>query len=361
MSLPYFPAIATTGFTVAFLHAAIPTHWLPFVLVGRAQHWSHARTLAVVALAGLGHVSLTTVLGVVVVWLGISVNARLGNAFPWLAGGALLLLGGFYLWRQWRGKGHSHLFGGHSHGGGHGHEAGHGPHGGMLVDTGHGSVEVSVFETNVPPRFRLYLHDAQGKPQPAPAGNAITLTTLRPDGARQTFAFAPDHDYLEATAELPEPHEFKVELALTHDGHRHRHELKFVEHDHHHGHHHSTVEGHHHSGDGQDEFTQALAANRPPPPTSDRVAITSLFLLLTFSPCEGFLPVYLTGIQHGWPGFALLSAILALATLAGMMVFTSLTWLGLEKLKLQFAERYENGILGGVLCLMGILVILFDH
>lgn len=365
MSLPYFPAIATTGFTVAFLHAAIPTHWLPFVLVGRAQHWSHARTLAVVALAGLGHVSLTTVLGVAVVWLGISVNARMGNAFPWLAGGALLALGGYYLWRQWRGKGHSHLLGGHDHhhAGGHGHEAGHGPHGGMQVDTGHGDVEVSVFETNVPPRFRLYFHDAQGKQQPAPAANAVTLTTLRPDGARQTFAFASGQDYLEATTELPEPHEFKVELALTPDGHNHRHELEFVEHDHHHGpgDAHQHTEGHAPDSRARAKFAEALAANRPPPPTSDRVAITSLFLLLTFSPCEGFLPVYLTGIQHGWPGFALLSAILALATLAGMMVFTSLTWLGLEKLKLQFAERYENGILGGLLCLMGILVILFDH
>ena len=27
-----FLTIAGTGFTVAFLHAAIPTHWLPFVL-----------------------------------------------------------------------------------------------------------------------------------------------------------------------------------------------------------------------------------------------------------------------------------------------------------------------------------------
>lgn len=366
MNLPYFPAIATTGFTVAFLHAAIPTHWLPFVLVGRAQHWSQARTLAVVALAGLGHVSLTTVLGVAVVWLGMSMSARLGNTFPWLAGGTLLLLGGFYLWRQWRGRGHSHWFGrhhAHHHGGEHTHDGGHGPHGGMMVKTGRGGIEVSVFETNVPPRFRLYFQDAQGKPQPAPAGSAVTLTTLRPDGARQKFAFAPEQDYLEATTELPEPHEFKVELALMHDGHSHRHELEFVEHDHHHGpgEAHQHAEGHSPASRVPDKLAEALAKNRPPPPTSDRVAITSLFLLLTFSPCEGFLPVYLTGIQHGWPGFALLSAILALATLVGMMVFTSLTWLGLEKLKLKFAERYENGILGGLLCFMGILVILFDQ
>lgn len=366
MSQTFFQAVAGTGFTVAFLHAAIPTHWLPFVLVGRAQHWSLARTLAVTALAGLGHVALTTLLGVVVVWLGISVNDWLGSAFPLLAGGTLLLLGGFYLWRQWQGKGHSHWFGGqhgHHHGDAHTHDAGHGPHGGMMVHTGDGAVEVSVFETNVPPRFRLYFHDAQGKPQPALAGNAVTLTTLRPDGTRQTFTFAPEQDYLEATAELPEPHEFKVELALTHDGHSHRHELAFVEHGHQHGpgEAHPHAEAHPAGERPQDKLAQALAENRPPPPTSDRVAITSLFVLLTFSPCEGFLPVYLTGIRYGVQGFVVLSLILALATLAGMMVFTSLTWLGLEKLKLQFAERYENGILGALLCLMGLLILLFEH
>jgi nickel/cobalt exporter len=41
--------IAATGFSVAFFHAAIPTHWLPFVLVSRARGWSRsAKTLAVI-------------------------------------------------------------------------------------------------------------------------------------------------------------------------------------------------------------------------------------------------------------------------------------------------------------------------
>src|SRR5437773_11467181 len=44
--------IAFTGFTVAFFHAAIPTHWLPFVAAGRAQRWSHSKTLLITALAG---------------------------------------------------------------------------------------------------------------------------------------------------------------------------------------------------------------------------------------------------------------------------------------------------------------------
>jgi hypothetical protein len=44
--------------------------------------------------------------------------------------------------------------------------------------------------------------------------------------------------------------------------------------------------------------------------------------MLTLSPCEGFLPVYLSGVQFGWRGFVVLSIILAIATLAGMTLFT---------------------------------------
>jgi nickel/cobalt transporter (NicO) family protein len=54
----------------------------------------------------------------------------------------------------------------------------------------------------------------------------------------------------------------------------------------------------------------------------DRVAITSLLALLTFSPCESFVPFYVYGIRYGWIGFALLTAILSVATVTGMIVFT---------------------------------------
>jgi nickel/cobalt exporter len=48
MNSAVFTTITATGFTVAFFHAAIPTHWLPFVLVG--GHWNRAKTLLVTAL-----------------------------------------------------------------------------------------------------------------------------------------------------------------------------------------------------------------------------------------------------------------------------------------------------------------------
>ena len=55
-----YPLLAT-AFAAAFIHAVLPTHWLPFVLVGRGQGWSSARTLGAAALSGtaLGLLSST--------------------------------------------------------------------------------------------------------------------------------------------------------------------------------------------------------------------------------------------------------------------------------------------------------------
>lgn len=82
--------------------------------------------------------------------------------------------------------------------------------------------------------------------------------------------------------------------------------------------------------------------------------------MLTFSPCEGFLPIYLSGIAYGWAGFLLLSAVLTVATLAGMVLFTWITLVGLKQFNLEALDRYEHFILGGVLCFLGVLVMVFE-
>jgi hypothetical protein len=94
---------------------------------------------------------------------------------------------------------------------------------------------------------------------------------------------------------------------------------------------------------------------------SDAAVILGLLALLTFSPCEGFLPVYLSGVDYGWSGFLVLSAVLALATLAGMVLFTWLTLAGLEHVRFSTLERYESGILGALLILLGVAIMVFDR
>ncbi len=229
MDLTVFITLGATGLAVAFIHAAIPTHWLPFVVVARAQGWSRGRALAMVALCSGGHVAMTTALGVGLAWFGFKIDERWGQIYPLVAGGALIAMGLLILFRHWRGwtHGHGHLIEGHcSHG---------------------------------------------------------------------------DHDH------------------------------------------------------GPEKPAE------PPARTSDWAAVASLFAMLTFSPCEGFLPVYLSAVQFGWGGVTLLSLILALGTWAAMLLFTWLTLLGVEKARFRWLEKCEAPVLGTLLLVCGLLVIIVER
>ncbi|MDB6166835.1 MAG: hypothetical protein JWQ83_1975 [Lacunisphaera sp.] len=212
MNQTFLYTLTVTGFGAAFLHAAIPTHWLPFVIVGRARGWSRRRILTAVALAGGGHIVATTALGVGLAWFGVGLNERFDTAFHWMAGAILVGLG---VWLAFR------------------------------VPHGHAC------------------HHCQGHPEKLQPG------------------------------------------------------------------------------------------------TTDRAALWGLFLTLTLSPCELFLPVYLTAAPYGWPGIAWLSAVLGFATLGGML---TLTWLTLHAVqRLRWLERLDERVIGGLLCVLGVATVAFSH
>ena len=118
--------------------------------------------------------------------------------------------------------------------------------------------------------------------------------------------------------------------------------------------------GHQH----EHELRESLAHFRGPDisrtRTSDWVAISSLFAMLTFSPCEAFLPIYVSGIRFGWGGFALLTLILSTAAVAGMLVFTWLALIGIRGIGLGWFERYESLVMGSLLLLVGVMVLVFE-
>ena len=232
-------SMTVAGLSVAFFHAILPNHWLPFVLAGRAQRRSMRKTLSITTLAGGGHIFITTLLGVLIVWMGLKLSAYVETWSVPLAAGALILFGLYYIVQHLRGEGHehSHTLGGHSQ----------------------------------------------------------------------------DRDH---------------------------------SHGHNHGHDHNPPQG-----EGNSAFDRSLS--------SDTVAVGSLIAMLTFSPCEGFLPIYLTAWPYGWMAFIVLSAVLAAGTLSGMLVFTGLTYAGLQRVEMPWLEHHEYLILGSILILLGIAVIGF--
>ena len=132
----------------------------------------------------------------------------------------------------------------------------HAPHGGKIIDTGHGWVELEVFEQGVPPVFRLHAVAHGGAAPGAEAFDRVEVQTIRADGARQSFALVNQGAYWESTESIPEPHAVEALVALVTRGegsHAHHYEVRFTEGGHDHGHAH----GHHHGSGGDGAYQDA--------------------------------------------------------------------------------------------------------
>ena len=106
-------------------------------------------------------------------------------------------------------------------------EPGKGPHGGKLFVDGTYSLEVTIFEENVAPHFRLYAYQ-NGKAL-APVTSTVSATVERLGAAVQRVSFTPESDYLKGNVVLHEPHSFKVAVQAEASGKRHRFSYEQVE------------------------------------------------------------------------------------------------------------------------------------
>ena len=208
LAQPVVLSLLGGGFVAAALHAALPTHWLPFVLVGRAQGWGMRKVSGAVILAALAHVLTTALVWGVVAVAGVALDRWVHGVLPHLSSALLFLFGAFYLARYWH-------------------------------------------RTTVP-------------------------------------------------------------------------DCKGCEHD--------------------------------EPKVSDRAAFWGLIALMAASPGEVLLPLYLTTATHGAGVFLALSAGLALGTIAGMLVLTSLAMAGYSVLRLERWARYEGVVLGASLIVLGFVM-----
>ena len=90
-----------------------------------------------------------------------------------------------------------------------------GPHGGKLfTENGYG-VEVTIYEQNVPPEFRVYTYQ-DAKPLD-PAASNVSIQLERLGSNPQSFSFGKENDYLKSNAVVEEPHSFKVNILAKHN------------------------------------------------------------------------------------------------------------------------------------------------
>ncbi len=91
-----------------------------------------------------------------------------------------------------------------------------GPHGGKLLRGDGFEVEVTIFETDVPPEFRVYAY-RQGQPL-APADIKVGIELRRLGDRVNTFAFHPQGEFLRGGGVVNEPHSFDVVVRGEHRG-----------------------------------------------------------------------------------------------------------------------------------------------
>lgn len=95
-------------------------------------------------------------------------------------------------------------------------ESARGPHNGRLLTEGHFSLELAIYETGVPPEYRVWLYE-EGKPLP-PDAATVEVELERLGGKRDRFTFQPEGDYLRGSGEVSEPHSFDVTVRAVHEG-----------------------------------------------------------------------------------------------------------------------------------------------
>lgn len=95
-----------------------------------------------------------------------------------------------------------------------------GPHHGRLLDSDLLSLEVTIFESGVPPEFHIYPY-AQGQPTD-PSLVDLDIKLHRTGDVIDEFSFVPRQDYLRGDNIVLEPHSFDVSVVAQYQGKTYR-------------------------------------------------------------------------------------------------------------------------------------------
>ena len=322
--------------TVGVLHTIVPDHWAPITLIARQRGWSKGQTGRAALLAGTGHVLSTLFIAVIVWVVGVAAAKTFGN---WISTLTSIALVGFGVWiaisafldmRKGSDHGHSddHTHGGHTHNHGvtglFGKASVHGPER-QDVQTTDGPVSVSIFEEGMPPHFRLT----------GGHFDQATVTTIRPNGERQTFAFTRHGSYWQSVEDIPEPHGFDVALTLRRAGKDADYTASFAEHEH----------GDHSHDHGDDK-----------PKTGSR---TALLLILGSSPMVEGIPAFFAAGRYGVSLILVMSLVFGLTTIATYIVLCVGSVASLKRLSLGPLEKYGEIISGVFIALVGVVFWVF--
>jgi cobalt-zinc-cadmium efflux system membrane fusion protein len=95
-----------------------------------------------------------------------------------------------------------------------------GPHRGRILRDGDFAVELAIFETGVPPEFRVWITKDQAPVSPSKVDLNVKLTRL--GGAVDDIHFRAEGDSLRGDTVIYEPHSFAVAIEANYQGKNYR-------------------------------------------------------------------------------------------------------------------------------------------
>jgi nickel/cobalt exporter len=100
--------ILVGAFVVSTVHALMPDHWIPLVLISRAEGWSHGETMWISALVTLPHMISTILLGMAIGLIGFQLSTAYELIMERIAPMVFILIGGYYIYKGLKSEVHHH-------------------------------------------------------------------------------------------------------------------------------------------------------------------------------------------------------------------------------------------------------------
>lgn len=82
---------------LSIIHASIPNHWIPLVVIGKTENWTRKETLWVTAITGSAHTASTILVGIFIGLVGYRLSSSYEFMTRTIAPSILVILGLIYI------------------------------------------------------------------------------------------------------------------------------------------------------------------------------------------------------------------------------------------------------------------------
>lgn len=97
-------SIITGSLIISLVHAIIPNHWLPVIVIGRKEHWTKKEITEVTFICALAHGISTILIGFLLSYLGASLSNSVTHFTNIIAPVILIVLGLIFIYQHHRHK-----------------------------------------------------------------------------------------------------------------------------------------------------------------------------------------------------------------------------------------------------------------